>query len=179
MPRIDYDKSKLINKKPDDLLAKIPMSNGMDFLAIRYMPKEEKVIYSDENIIIEKIGTLNYKQLTACMDYITKYRITKDDKEYEVYTTILSEDMKINEQYRKSVLEVLLGDNNVELSNCFGYVGTISDKNADSVYDIDSEYFLTANEVEATVVYEYVKMMKKIREESKNRITNETKERDD
>ena len=41
MPRINYDKSKLINKKPDELLAKIPMSNGMDFFAIRYMPKEE------------------------------------------------------------------------------------------------------------------------------------------
>ena len=110
------------------------------------------------------------------MDYITKYRITKDDKEYEVYSTILAEDMKINEQYRKAVLEVLLGDNNVELSNCFGYVGTISDKNADSIYDIDDKYFLIASELEATVVSEYVKMMKKIREESKNR---QTKERDD
>lgn len=181
MPGINYDKSKLINKKPDDLLAKISMSNGMDFFAIRYMPKEETVVYSDEKIIIEKIGTLNYKQLTACMDYITKYKITKDDGEYEVYSTILAEDMKIDKQYRKAVLDVLLSKNNIELSNCSGYVGTISDKteNSDNSYRIDDKYFLTTSKLEATVVSEYYKMMKKIREESKNRLENETKERDD
>ncbi len=176
MPRINYDKSILINKNPNSLLAKIPMSNGSEFFAIRYMPKESKTIYLDENVKIEKIGTLNYKQLTACMDYITKYKITKGDRQYEVFSTILAAEMNEDELYKQAVLEVLLGDENIILSNCDGYIGMINrnDQNGEKTYNINSKYCLSANEIEATVVSEYRKMQEQLKRES-----NEPEGRDD
>lgn len=174
MARISYEKSKFINKNPNEILAKIPMSNGTEFFAIRYMPKDDKVVYEDEDIIIARIGTLNYKQLTACTDYITKYRVIKGNEVQEIYSTIIAEDMKKDKLYRQAVLDTLLGNENVQSSNCSGYIGTVSEKieNADSAYQINEKYFLTASSVEATVVSEYVKMIKKIKAE-------QDKERDD
>jgi len=166
MPKFDYDKSNLIKENPNDLLAKIPMSNGSEFFAIRYLPRESKTIYSDENITIEKVGTLNYKQLTACMDYITKYKITKGDREYEIFSTILAEEMGSEELYRQAVLEVLLGNDNIGLSNCSGYIGTIGRniKDAENAYEINEKYCLMANEIEATVVSEYMRMQNLFKE---------------
>jgi len=181
MAKISYEKSKFINKNPNEILAKIPMSNGTEFFAIRYMPKDDKVVYEDEDIIIARIGTLNYKQLTACTDYITKYRVTKGNEVQEVYSTIIAEDMKKDKLYKQAVLDTLLGNENVQSSNCFGYVGTVSGNigDVDSAYQINEKYFLTVNSVEATVVSEYIKMIEKMKSAEKSKQGDEPEGRDD
>lgn len=158
-----YDKSKKIDS---GMLATIVTSKGQEFKAVKYMPKEEPVtIYEDEGISIQAIGTLNFKHPTGLADYITKYRVKRENGMAEVYSSIIAPDMQEDELYRQAVLDVLLSENNIKLSNCDGYIGTIEeiDHTDKEDYVINSKYCLNSEITEATAVHEYARMMKEIK----------------
>lgn len=161
-----YDKSKKVNS---NMLDTITTSKGQKFKAVRYIPKEEPVIiYKDDKITIESIGTLNFKHFTRLADYITKYRVKKEDNSYEVYSSIIVPEMEKDELYKQAVLDVLLGDNNIKFSNCNGYIGSIEQSKSTNRADyiINDKYCLMSDSTEATAVYEYEKMNKSLQEKN-------------
>lgn len=76
------------------------------------------------------LGDLIYEEFNGIVSNITKYRIQREInpgyfKEDIVYSSIIIPLMEIDEEYKKAVLEELLSENNIRLSNCNGYIGEI------------------------------------------------------
>lgn len=80
-------------------------------------------------IIIKELGKLYIEEWNGVISDISKYRIETQigEDEYlvdEVYSNIRIIDMD-NLEYRETVFNELLGDNNIMLSNTGGYIGEI------------------------------------------------------
>ena len=107
----------------------------------------------NNEIDIQEVGRLTYKEWNGTIAQINKYRvllnISKDEKiEREVFTNINFTQMD-NPEYKYAVLSELLSYNNIELSNAEGYIGEI--RNVPN----DSEKFEIESERENSRNYEY------------------------
>ena len=82
------------------------------------------------NFSITKIGELNYQEFTGLDTGISIYEIEQSSKGDEtlakriIYSNINIQQMD-DEEYRNLVLHELLGTDNLDKSNCGGYVGEI------------------------------------------------------
>lgn len=128
---------------------------------ILYMPKtgaEHRYVDDDgKRISIEEIGRLYMGEWNGIRRDIPRYRVQRefDNNQYltdYVYSNIRISDMD-DEDYRRAVLQELLGDNNITLSNTGGYVGEIADmpeemKNeaVGTQLELDGEYFYKVND---------------------------------
>lgn len=85
---------------------------------------------SEGNIIrITPLGDLTFEEFNGVRSFVTKYRVQREfEKNYFVDDIVFSS-IDINrmddEEYRQSVLEELLSENNIKLSGCEGYIGEI------------------------------------------------------
>lgn len=107
----------------------------------------------NNEIDIQEVGRLTYKEWNGTIAQINKYRIllkiSKDEKiERDVFTNINFFQMD-DPEYRFAVLSELLSHNNIELSNAGGYIGEIR-----NVPD-NSEKFEIESEREYSRNYEY------------------------
>lgn len=145
---------------------------------IQYVPRKEssEFVFDDmegNELSIMPIGELHYKAWNGLRNQITKYRITRKIEEglyttYEVYTNISIARME-DLEYREVVLNELLGQNNIELSNAGGYIGRIIRSNrvgsnfkvgeqkeiaGDYFYKINKDYMILydSEELAATVL---------------------------
>lgn len=88
-----------------------------------YQDKDGKLVR------ILPLGELDFTKDNFLSDYVYKYRVQREIEqgrfvENIVYTDISIIDMD-NEEYRAAVLDELLSQNNIALSDCEGYIGAI------------------------------------------------------
>lgn len=89
-------------------------------------------------IKIQQIGQLAYKSAFGVQNNkVKQYRIVfqgdnNSSKEYHAFSEIDLEKMKKDGEYCSAVLEELLSENNIELSNSGHYIGSIYDTRNDS-----------------------------------------------
>lgn len=156
-------------------------------------PKEGQIYeYTDSQghkVTIQEIGRLYMQRWNAVKSYITKYRIKREieEGEYdenEIFSHISIFDMS-DELYREAVLEELLNERNISLSNVGRYVGEITkapiemeEAKPGSEGMIASNYFYKINEqyaleyepinISAAMLYEaYEKMQTKLQKSEK------------
>ena len=84
-----------------------------------------------QKIVIQEMGKLCMQEWNGVKGDISKYKIRKQiaNDEYEdteVYSNISIFDMQ-NEKYKDAVLNELLGNRNIMLSNANGYIGEITE----------------------------------------------------
>ena len=169
----DYDMSKLFNPS---LIADRSQFGTMKALSYRPIEKEQGAYFQQQDgtiVTIMYLGTLNYKTWNGENDSINKYKIQKSDKRGKI---ILSSDVYSNvsifnmadEQYKEAVLEELLSNDNILLSNCNGYIGEIEldpkekepeeqqlETSTRFKYRIDNKYAIAYNSTPLTAVIEY------------------------
>lgn len=98
----------------------------------------------NNEIDIQEVGILTYKEWNGIIAQINKYRvlqkISKDEKiEREVFTNINMLQMD-DPKYRSAVLSELLSYNNIEFSNAGGYIGEIRNvPDGSNDFEIESE----------------------------------------
>lgn len=85
---------------------------------------------SGTQIQITHTGSLTYATLSVSNESIQKYRIIRqlsesESQEYDVFSYIDLNEFEKNKEYRDAVLNELLSENNIELSNVHGYIGSI------------------------------------------------------
>lgn len=161
---------------------------------LEYVPNSYKrCCYKDKKgnkVTIEPIGKLYIKYWNGLETHVFKYRIQKQlqGNKYlidEVYSNISIFDMD-DPEYREAVLQELLSDNNISLSNSGGYIGEISEtpeqlkgNNANGedekmvvgsyFYKINDRYSLKYDPEDLSSVMIYEKERAKEMQERKNR----------
>lgn len=128
-----YDMSSMFRE--DYLMKSDNSQTGELGRKLLFMPqKGTSHIYKDakgNEIIIEEIGVLHMQQWNGVRSHVNKYRVQKQADNgsvdiKEVYSCISIFDME-DPKYQRAVLEELLSQNNIMLSNASGYIGEISD----------------------------------------------------
>ena len=169
----DYDMSEMFNPS---LIAQKSQFSMMKALSYRPTEKSQGAYFEDRDgriVTIMFLGTLKFKTWNGEQDSISKYKIQKANKNSEI---LLSEDVYSNisifnmddVQYRDAVLEELLSDDNILLSNCNGYIGEIEldpkekepegqqlETSTRFKYRIDNKYIISYNSTPLTAVIEY------------------------
>lgn len=169
----DYDMSEMFNPS---LIAQKSQFSMMKALSYRPIEKEQGAYFEDRDgriVTIMYLGTLKFKTWNGEQDSISKYKIQKANKRNEI---LLSQDVYSNismfnmddVQYRDAVLEELLSDDNILLSNCNGYIGEIEldpkekepekqqlETSTRFKYRIDNKYIISYNSTPLTAVIEY------------------------
>ena len=102
----------------------IPAKKNIEY---EYIDKSGKIVK------ITLLGSLHFEEWNGVQSSINKYRIQRQTGENEfsdnqVYTTIIIPKME-DVDYREAVIEELLSNENIELSNCGGYIGKIENSN--------------------------------------------------
>ena len=126
-----YDMSKIFSLQEDQIMRAGNMQ-GERGRKIKFLPSiSEPNIFIDENgtlISIELVGKLAFLPWNNIgNESITKYKVQRgEDEPKYVYSDINMIMMDESPAYRKVVLEELLGEKNIQLSNLSGYVGTIT-----------------------------------------------------
>lgn len=126
---------------------------------------------SGETIKIKCIGELNYKTQLGEESYITKYKVTRPiagnkAETFEVYSNINMPQMSNNDEYKEMVLNELLSENNIRLSNANGYLGVITEDHSMDVgeeqksrirykYKASPNYMLLGETDEMSAVKDY------------------------
>lgn len=106
------------------------IKNDIEF-SDSYFDAEEFEAPDDGTIKIQQTGELTYTSAFRIQgNKIMRYKVSipagdNKVKEYVVFSDIDIDKMKIDEEYREVVLGELLSKNNLEFSNCQGYIGTI------------------------------------------------------
>lgn len=127
-----YDMSGMFNQ---GLIQSISDTKGLGKLNnVMYLTKQETEhdVFDSRGmkITIQKVGTLHYKTTFGITKDISQYRITREinGKQYQVkvFTNIAIFKLD-NEKYKAAVLNELLSEENIQLSNADGYIGTIED----------------------------------------------------
>lgn len=124
-----------------------------------------------QTVRIKCIGRLQYKNQFGEESYVTKYKVTKPTKgneaeTFEVYSNIIIPEMTGNAEYKEVVLNELLSENNIKLSNASGYIGAIAEDHSMNVgtedknrtrykYKASPNYMLLCETDEASAVMEY------------------------
>lgn len=127
-----YDMSEMFNQ---GLIQSISDTKGLGKLNnVMYISKQETEYEvfdkTGSRITIQKVGTLHYKTTFGITKDISQYRITKktNNGQYQVKVFSSIVILKLdNEKYKAAVLNELLSEENIQLSNAAGYIGTIED----------------------------------------------------
>lgn len=135
---------------------------------------------------ITKTGTLFYND-GIIEESIDQFRITKKTNDnqfenYEIFSQIDFSKLKEDKTYKQVVLQELLSQNNIELSNAGGYIGEIVNAKAQHnnlkvgeqrnnphgfyTYQISSNYALVYDALPLTAVMSYMKSKNQERPES-------------
>lgn len=133
-------------------------------------------------VILSIIGNLAYEEWNGLNSSLTAYKVKRENddgsfSEYTVFSNIIIPEME-NEDYKDAVLNELLSEKNITLSNCAGYIGEIEQPKCqgdsrDNVgsqnskagiyqYRINQKYILTYNstDVSASIDFENSKKEK-------------------
>ena len=151
--------------------------NNPEKKVLKYNPykHEGRYEYFDKNgrkVIISPLGELTFRKDNYIDDRIVKYRIQKELETGELFENIVYSDISIfdmdDEEYKNAVLEELLSENNIALSDCDGYIGFIEktlyhgvEKNKkviDSegyIYKVSDKYMLKYNKDALSAVIDY------------------------
>ena len=99
-----------------------------------FVPSGEKIEFEflDENnnaVRVIKLGDMMYEEWNGTRTNMSMYRVQREIEKGQflenlVYTNIIIPKMS-EPEYRKAVLNELLSTNNINLSNCGGYIGEI------------------------------------------------------
>lgn len=127
-PTREYDMSYL---KRDSIISEDGNEHKKEYITPNDKPQE--IEYTDskgKTIKIANIGELHYVEWTGIKDEMSMYRVKKENdngefSEHYVYSNIIVSNMD-EPEYRKAVLDELLSDKNISLSNAGGYIGEIS-----------------------------------------------------
>lgn len=128
VPTREYDMSYL---KRDSIISEYANEHKKEYITPNAKPQE--IEYTDskgKTIKIANIGELHYVEWTGIKDEMSMYRVKKEKdngefSEHYVYSNIIVANMD-EPEYRKAVLDELLSDKNINLSNAGGYIGEIS-----------------------------------------------------
>lgn len=127
-------------------------------------------------VIFSSIGSLAYEEWNGVNASLNAYKVKRENEdgtfsEYTVLSNIIIPEME-NEDYKDAVLNELLSEENITLSNCAGYIGKIEKRkyqndSIDTVgsqitspsgyqYRINEKYVLSYNptEVSASIDFE-------------------------
>lgn len=132
-----YDMSDLYNK---DLILKNDKLPNHKHVSIRTRQSAVKHCYLDEKgrrVVISDIGRLYYTEWNGSDNYLTLYKIEKENEagqisEHMVISNIIISKME-NIDYRDAVLNELLSEDNISKSMSAGYIGEIEPVDNESV----------------------------------------------
>ena len=127
-----YDMSGLYN---ENLISRL--NRWSERKKVAFKPNDYGVSYTYQDntgktFTITDLGALNYEEWNTVQSSINAYRVecmSGKNKlfEHKVLTQIVIP-MMSNEKYKQAVLNELLSENNILLSNCGGYIGEIVEK---------------------------------------------------
>lgn len=152
---------------------------------VKYVPRHgsEHCYLSPEGkkVGIQEIGSIIYEEWNGVTSGLSKYRVTREVgrdiyQTYDIFSNIRIIMME-QPEYREAVLEELLSQNNMQLSNVGGYVGDIEEvtvneegfkEGAETViagdysYRVNQKYMLTyhAERIAATMIFQKGKQLK-------------------
>lgn len=181
-----YGMSEMFNQ---DLISSYKRSDNTIGKKIKFIPKEGDPYripeISGKTVTIRKSGELYFQNYVGVQKDLARYKIQKRDNktgevsEFDVFTNISIVQMD-EPQYRDAVLYELLGENNIELSNAEGYVGSIAKANPEIeegkerkssdlyTYRIDDKYGIEYDAEELTAVTLFKQYEKSLKEKSEN-----------
>lgn len=139
-----------------------------------------------KQVVIQKIGRLYYEEWNKIRSEVSKYRIRRQISENDYRLDEVFSNIDISEmqefEYRYAVLEELLNQNNIQLSNAGGYIGRISKVPNNSkgfevgsekmnagtyLYRINEKYMLDYDNTDLSAVMLYEEEMAREKREEK------------
>ena len=134
-----YDMRELYDSNNIAKLNKNVEKNKIAYKSFKSSTESEFKDFRGRKIRILPLGELAYETKFGARESLTQYRIQKENdegffSEVNVFSEISIEMMR-DDSYREAVLNELLSENNIALSNCEGYIGKIENRSTEQEGD--------------------------------------------